>query len=540
MVSLSAAAAAQSVRLRWYESEIDGKDQPYAVVPPRGGGVGPYGLVVGLHGHDGGPGAYCALILGGQAPPPDFVIACPHGYGNTAFRYIGEDDVFAVMAKVADEYPIDPERVFVTGASDGGVGTYELALHYPDVWAGAMPLAAYGGMTFFPAVGRSGHTPAEATLIRARSTTTWAENALHLPFYVANGARDTWQPRPEETVAHHLKRLGYTVENIVYPDLAHDSWTRTYSGGAAFEWFRRFRRPVSPAKVVFTTADPRYRRAWWVRELVLEAPVEQFSRIEARATPGHVSVRTSGLLGFSLEPAQAAGGGPATVLLDGVRFLPRPGSGVRTFHRPPGGTWQEGPAPALPEGTLVKSRGLAGPLGDFRSKPVTFVWGTKGDAEALQALARAERAHWTHGIRLDLPVVADGEVTDEDRAKRTLVLFGGRTANSVTAEVAGRLPVRLRADGKAVEVGTVSYPGPGVGFRVIYPSPWAKDQYVVVVGGTDAAGVRHASLLPELLPDWVVAGEKAAPKGGRRGMVLGKGRSVLAAGFFDRFWRLKE
>ena len=278
MVSLSAAAAAQSVRLRWYESEIDGKDQPYAVVPPRGGGVGPYGLVVGLHGHDGGPGAYCALILGGQAPPPDFVIACPHGYGNTAFRYIGEDDVFAVMAKVADEYPIDPERVFVTGASDGGVGTYELALHYPDVWAGAMPLAAYGGMTFFPAVGRSGHTPAEATLIRARSTTTWAENALHLPFYVANGARDTWQPRPEETVAHHLKRLGYTVENIVYPDLAHDSWTRTYSGGAAFEWFRRFRRPVSPAKVVFTTADPRYRRAWWVRELVLEAPVEQFSR----------------------------------------------------------------------------------------------------------------------------------------------------------------------------------------------------------------------------------------------------------------------
>lgn len=533
MALLTAEARAQSVRFRWYEGQLDGLDQPYAVVPPRGGGEGPFGLVVGLHGHYGGPGAYCALILGGQVPPPDFVVACPYGYGDTAFRYVGEEDVFLVMAKVADEFPIDPGRVFVTGASDGGVAAYELALHYPDVWAGAMPLAAYGGVTFFPAIGRTGHTPAEAKLIRARSATTWADNALHVPFYVANGARDTWQPRPEETVAHHLARLSYRVENIIYPDLAHDSWTRTYSGGAAFEWFRRFRRPASPERVVFTTADPRYSRSFWVREVLLEAPVETFGRIEAEVRPGQLSVRTSGLLGFSLDPTPA---GPLTTVVDGATFPP--GAGVRAFRREPGGAWAEGVPPTPAPGAPVKTAGLAGPLSDFRAKPATFVYGTRADGQALEQIATAERDHWTRGLRLRLPVKADSDLTDEERRTRTLVLLGGGNHNRLAAELGERLPVRLREDGRAVLVGATAYAGPGVGFRVIYPSPWAPGQYVVVVGGTDLAGVRTASLLPELQPDWVVAGPEASPKNGRRGMVLG-GRRVLAAGFFDRRWRLK-
>jgi len=526
-------AAAQSVRFRWYEGELDGRDQPYAVVPPRGGGEGPFGLIVGLHGHYGGPGAYCALILGGQAPPPDFVVACPYGYGDTAFRYIGEEDVFIVMAKVSDEFPIDPSRVFVTGASDGGVAAYELALRYPDVWAGAMPLAAYGGVTFFPSIGRTGHQPHESVLIRRRSATTWAENALHLPFYVANGARDTWSPRPEETVAHHLAKLGYRVENIVYPDLAHDSWTRTYSGGAAFEWFRRFRRPAAPTRVVFSSADPRYARAWWVRDLVHAAPIESFARIEAEVRPGHLSVRTAGLLGFSVEPAAA---GPLTTVVDGTTFPARPG--VRSFHKGGTGAWVEGAVPAPAPGTLVKRAGLAGPLTDFRSKPALFVFGTQRHAAELEQLATAERDHWTRGIRIDLPVKGDAEVTEEELRTRTLVLFGGRSLNRLSANLGSHVPVRQSDDGRAVVVGSTTYPGAGLGFRVIYPSPWARDQYVVVVGGTDLAGVRRASLLPELQPDWMVAGPESVSKKGRRGMVLG-GRRLIATGFFDRSWRLR-
>lgn len=232
---LAAPAHGQSVRMRWYVSPIDGKDQPYAVVPPRGGDGGPYGLVVGLHGHYGGPGAYCALLLGGETPPPDFVVACPYGYGDTAFRYIGEADALEVLRRVRDEFPIDPDRIYLTGASDGGVGAFELALRRPDLWAAVMPLAAFGGMTYFPSIGRTGHTPAELRALATASATHWAPNALHLPMYIATGAKERWKPRPEETVAWHLQRLGYTVDNHVHPDLGHDTWTRTYKGGAAFE-----------------------------------------------------------------------------------------------------------------------------------------------------------------------------------------------------------------------------------------------------------------------------------------------------------------
>ena len=535
---LPAAAASQSVRLRWYESPVDGRDQPYAVVPPRGGDGGPYGLVVGLHGHYGGPGAYCALLLGGQVPRPDFVVACPYGYGDTAFRFIGEDDVFEVMARVKEEFQIDPDRVYVTGASDGGVAAYELALHHPDIWAAAMPLAAYGGMTQFPSIGRTGHTRIEATLIEVGSATSCAANGLHLPFFIANGARDTWSPLPQETVAFHLKALGYQVEEIVHPDLAHDTWTRTYAGGAAFDWFRRFRRPAAPPRVVFVTADPRYRRAFWVSDLVLEAPFARFARVDAHASPGRVVVRTAWLVGLTLKPPPVAGAQGVEVIVDKVRFPPR--QGPRSFFRPAAGPWQEGHEPAPLPGTLVKTPGLAGPLGDFRSKPVVFVYGTLRAADRLEALATAERDHWTRGIRVDYPVRADLEVTDAQRKHKTLVLLGSHQHNHLAKEIEARLPVRTREDSAAVVAGERTFPGPQVGYRLIYPSPWASGQYVVMVGGTDLSGVDAASLLPELQPDWVVAGPGSRKKGRGRGMVLGKDRKVLAAGFFDRGWRIRE
>jgi hypothetical protein len=532
---VAAPAAAQSVRMRWYQSEIDGQDQPYAVIPPRGADPSKaLGLIIGLHGHYGGPGAYCALLLGGAKPPPDFVVACPYGYGDTAFRFIGEHDLIEVIGRVADEHPIDANRVFVTGASDGGIAAYEVALHHPDLFAASMVLAAHGGMTAFPSIGRVGHTAAEAALIRLRSATSWALNAAAIPFFIANGANDTWKPLPEETVAHHLRAFGSPVEEVIHPDLAHDTWTRTYKDGFAFEWFRGHRRDPDPARVVFTTADPRYRSAGWVTDLVLEAPIERFGRVEATASKGLVEVRTSGLIGITVDPPPSTGPSPAAVLLDGERFPPR--AGARAFHRA-GEHWRAGPEPTGRYPGLRKASGLAGPLDDFRSKPVVFVHGSTRFGERLKALAKGEQAFWTRGIRVDYPVIPDHEVTDEDRASRTLVLLGGPTMNRISCDLGDHVPVRTREDSKAILVGDRAHVGPGLGYRVIYPSPWAPGQYVVVVGGTDIEGVEIASLLPELQPDYVVAGMLS--KARTRGMVLGPGRSVLEADFFDRVWRLK-
>ena len=561
-------ASAQSVRLRWYDSPIDGQSQPYAVVPPRGGDGGPYGLVLALHGHDGGPGGYCALTLGGNAPPSDLVIVCPYGFGNTAFRGVGEEDAFEVISRVVDEFPIDPERIYVTGASDGGVAAYELALHHPDLFAAAMPLAAYGGQTLFPNIGREGHRWWEKRVIALHDMTAWAENAMTTPFYIANGGQDFWTPLPEETVAAHLKRLGYSVENVIHDDLAHDSWTRTYRDGAALAWLRSKRRSLTdaPARVVFTTSDPRYRSSHWVSGLELEAPIETFGRVEAVADPAtsSLSVTTAGLLGLTLAPPSTLFDTDSVVVtLDGREFPPASPANLaagRSYHRDSqGGAWLEGlllpppppsrpPTSATPARTLVKRPGLSGPLTDFRSKPTLFVYGTIGSpdqARALLRIATDERDHWTKGIRLSVPVLPDHAITDADRAGRTLVLFGGGNMNRLASDVEATTPLKTFKDGAAVELGKELYPGPSTGYRFIHPSPWSPNQYVVIVGGTDVDGVRLASLLPELQPDFIVAGPESRPRSrssspARRGMVLGPDRKVLAAGFFDRHWRLPK
>jgi predicted peptidase len=49
---------------------------------------------------------------------------------------LSEQDVMAVLALMRAEFNIDPRRIYVAGASMGGVGAVHLASKYPDLWAG--------------------------------------------------------------------------------------------------------------------------------------------------------------------------------------------------------------------------------------------------------------------------------------------------------------------------------------------------------------------------------------------------------------------
>ena len=54
----------------------------------------------------------------------------------------GELDFWETWADVARSYTLDPERVYITGASLGGTSTRTLAAKYPDLFAASMPLAS--------------------------------------------------------------------------------------------------------------------------------------------------------------------------------------------------------------------------------------------------------------------------------------------------------------------------------------------------------------------------------------------------------------
>ena len=129
------------------------------------------------------------------------------------------DLVKALTESVAKSFKADRARLYLTGLSMGGYGTWAITAKYPELFAAAVPICGGGD-------------PAQASRIK------------DLPLRVFHGAKDEAVPlaRGQEMV-DALKAVGATdVSLTVYPDLAHDSWTPTYADPKLYEWLLTKRR----------------------------------------------------------------------------------------------------------------------------------------------------------------------------------------------------------------------------------------------------------------------------------------------------------
>ena len=70
----------------------------------------------------------------------DYIVASPYARGTAGYQGIPEKDVYAVLADVKKRFPIDENRVYLTGLSMGGGGTLWIGLTRPDIWAAIVPV----------------------------------------------------------------------------------------------------------------------------------------------------------------------------------------------------------------------------------------------------------------------------------------------------------------------------------------------------------------------------------------------------------------
>lgn len=124
----------------------------------------------------------------------------------------------ALVDEALTSYRIDRERVYLTGLSMGGYGTWYLALEQPHRFAAIAPVCGGGN-------------PKQAHKLK------------NLPVWVFHGARDKVVPLSEsEEMVQALKKYGGNVKFTVYPEADHDCWTQTYNNLALYEWFLQHRR----------------------------------------------------------------------------------------------------------------------------------------------------------------------------------------------------------------------------------------------------------------------------------------------------------
>jgi predicted peptidase len=131
------------------------------------------------------------------------------------------DQLIQLLDHVEENLNIDPQRVYVTGLSMGGFGTWRLVAEYPERFAAAVPIC--GG----------GEPAAMATSLR------------RVPIWAFHGARDPLVPlRLSHEMVHAVRCAGGDVRLTVYPDIEHNSWKPTYDNPEVYEWLLSHRGPL--------------------------------------------------------------------------------------------------------------------------------------------------------------------------------------------------------------------------------------------------------------------------------------------------------
>lgn len=538
---------------RAYVAAADGHLAEFGFyVPPgyRPNAAQRYPLIVALHGLNGKPLAMLRWFFGGDddkrdqewedrhldgLPPLSAFVLTPAGHGNAFYRGLGEEDVMALVAWAKATYPVDPQRVTITGPSMGGIGTAALAFRHPDTFAAAAPLCGYHSYFIRGDVMGKPLRPWERFFAEERSNVEWAVNGAHTPLYIVHGTRDLPEANSGVLIDRYEK-LQYSVKHE-HPDLGHNVWQTTYEDLKGARWLMLHKRRDHETRVRFRTTRPRYGHSGFVdvRELLTPGA---WGEVDARIVNGEVRVHAEGVRELALDPMDQP---EVKVKIDGAELVFARGEPMVTHKETAG--WVKGPRPVS---GLAKRGGVTGPLRDVFHTPVVFVYGTESPelARVSEDVARSFAA-MRYGTTVQYPVMSDREfyASGADfKADRSLFLVGTAASNRVLRELEADLPLRIETAGgegatRALVLGGKRFAGPGVGASYIYPHPRRPDRYVVVVTGLDAEGIWRGLSIPDLAPDFLVYDAKIAPA---KGQTLLGSASILAGGLFTNDWKLPE
>jgi predicted peptidase len=219
----------------------DGHESPYVVFVPHGhDGSKPVPVVLFLHGagetlapkREGLPVPQGKLpaevgigphIKGRREKTFPAVVVIPRAEG---FGWQAESDngkrAMAMLDATIKEYNGDPSRVYLTGLSMGGFGTWSLAAAYPDRWAAIAPIC--GGLRWRGQ--QNPPTPADV-----------AAKIKHIPCWCWHGGADAVvKPELSREVIAALKAAGGKPRYTELEDVGHNSWDAAYATDDLYAW----------------------------------------------------------------------------------------------------------------------------------------------------------------------------------------------------------------------------------------------------------------------------------------------------------------
>jgi dienelactone hydrolase len=215
-----------------------------------------YGLVVCLHGAGFTGDVYLERW---QARLGDaYLLACPTYAAGAWFTRKAEELVLATIQHVRRRYHVDPDRIFLTGMSNGGIGAWLIGMHHAPLFAGIAPMASGLDDVLMP----------------------FLANLRNTPVYIIHGAKDQVMPvELSRAISRELGALGYPH---VYREHQRE---HPMAGGHYFPreelpdlvtWLNHQRREPLPGRLTVVREASRFQPFGWFR-LETTDPIAAFS-----------------------------------------------------------------------------------------------------------------------------------------------------------------------------------------------------------------------------------------------------------------------
>ena len=146
---------------------------------------------------------------------------CPEG------EIWSNDALLALLDEITRKHGVDTNRIYLTGLSMGGYGTWRLGLTHPEKFAAIVPICGGGELI----------TVLVANGEKAKALKTMGVWAFH-------GGKDPVVPVEEsQRMVDLVKKAGVRdVKFKIYPEAGHDSCTETYKDPELYEWLLKHER----------------------------------------------------------------------------------------------------------------------------------------------------------------------------------------------------------------------------------------------------------------------------------------------------------
>lgn len=528
-------------------SEIDGSLQYYSVRPQTPGSVwepGKNALFLSVHG--AGVEAISQARAYKSKDWGTLVAATnrrPRGFN---WEDWGRLDALEVLSIAKQRFQPDPAKVYLTGHSMGGHGTWFLGATYPDKWAAIAPCAGYPTMKGYGSadglIPDSSGNLYEQRLLRASNQSDvikLATNYKHHGVYIFHGDDDrTVSVRYARQMRELLGTFQPDFVHYEYPGGSHWFGDHSVDWKPLFDYFQWHERlpDSSVSSIDFTTAHPGISASSRWATILQQQEILEYSRVQLNRNraKGLISGTTANIRLLQLDLSDFSVGTTVEIRLDSlsmVKHIVGTASDKIVLQRTASG-WEKGVAPSADQ----KGPHRYGTLKEAFNNRMVLVVGTIGNKEENAwnwNKARYDAETWYYRGNGAVDIITDKEYSLEKYKDRGVILIGNKSTNAAWNMLLADCPIQVERN--LITAGEQRWEGDDLATYFVWPLKNSSKASVAVLTGTGMKG-NNAAYANQYFagasgfPDYMIFSFDMLKEGAKH---------LKLTGFFDENWKLK-